>query len=412
MSCPSTAMPFLAPGLRDSFTHSEPCPSADLDVVENPIVPWTTDPNSPVIMDPFLTIACEETVNAAISSYSSRPFFRMPDDSGNSAFLSRHIDSRFDVAGTYRLECTGSFSPFISVQRSLTRIWQGVPPLFIDVAAEDTGPVIIEVSSVNPHQMGNFSLTLHCPSSPVETIYGELAPATVGTPYYSEYGPYKSKYTWQNIVLSSPYVLAIPLGGAPPWDWEVTGLPDGMVIETPTDVPIAKLSGTPKLGSEGEYHPHFTLKSGGTTLAEGDLYIFVGKALYFNHLDYFSGLWDPVGICDGTLFWYTGPGGFWDGTPGGDPSFWDARGAPVLFGRAYSLDGSGLIFRPYGPVVQVPFYNIVLYGTEAGEKHFAVGFNAGFYESWKRTDSGFLGNYSYEGSNPNTPATITLRDTP
>jgi hypothetical protein len=162
----------------DADYRGEPCLDFTYDILE-----WGYDPG-PVIpgidpRDPNINLACAETKeNIQISDTSPKAFWRVQGDHvANQAYQAR----RFNIVINDPDDCAviltniQGFHAYVTVNRTLTIWWQGVPDangvFKFTVGALQTGPMTVEVTTLEPYDQGSFDIELDCHYSAPAVLY-------------------------------------------------------------------------------------------------------------------------------------------------------------------------------------------------------------------------------------------------
>lgn len=408
MSCGVPALERSVVGLRAYGNRSEPC----LDFVfDTTTYGYDPRPVTPDIrpLDPVLNIACDETISSAITRNSAQSLYRTSDLVSNLAYSARRFVFHADDPGVYVVTVSNnSFSPFLSVVRSGSRHWQtSGTVLTFNVALEDTGPMVLEVSTVAKRTLGTFDVHLACPTSFTPYPVKMLAyPGTVGEVYYTLYGPRVSV----SPVLDKVQVLGASVWIDPfpdpdptgPFVWSATGLPPGLSIidSDPSDL-YAEIVGTPT--TAGTYAFTIEAKKDGVTIGSGNMTIQIVDSLTFDQTAYLVTVWSPfhVGVTDGKMlgFDYAALVTLNQG----------AVNAVVLFmGRLYSFN-SGDPPPSYFVTLQDPNDGNYYFGMGQAEPIIGEPLAGGFFGPiWKKAKPGFTGSYALDNAWPGAPATVNI----
>lgn len=139
----------------------------------------------PVVLNPFQAIAnivCGDTLSSTINVQSFSSFFRTSNLFTNQSYKARLFTSQIDTFGGGNkihlkfVVTTSSFTPFITLFRSqdfrvVSSDGSGV--LEADVTVDTEGPFQVEVTTVNPGELGDFTLAMTCyPSSVIYPFEG------------------------------------------------------------------------------------------------------------------------------------------------------------------------------------------------------------------------------------------------
>jgi len=158
----------------DADWRAEPCLDFTFDIGDglygdSPVVPGL------VPLDRNVDLDCGETLtDIHISDTSPKAFWRVQGDhTANQAYRARRfnivIDDPNDCA--IILSNVHGFTPYITVNRNLNTYWQGplVDGKFLfTVEADQTGPMTVEVSTLNVREQGSFDIELDCSYEPFD----------------------------------------------------------------------------------------------------------------------------------------------------------------------------------------------------------------------------------------------------
>lgn len=160
---------------RGIGTRMEPCIDFVFDILDGPFD--STDPRPGLHpLQPTVPIECGETITDIELTESGHAFYRTSDRVANRAYYARRLLAQADNEGDYSIELDNveGFTPYITVKRSETHQWQGVLTdgrFIFTLDDEQTGPLTIEVSSLNRYETGSFDATFNCPNLvPMETF--------------------------------------------------------------------------------------------------------------------------------------------------------------------------------------------------------------------------------------------------
>jgi hypothetical protein len=124
-------------------------------------------PNVPPVLEEIFDLDCpsDDEVSVVISPQSGQSFYRTTDSIFNQRFRARLFVFQANSAGTYMvmLSNISGFSPFITASRNFATSWQETGDMLVfDVAADQTGPITVEVTTEFPMTYGSFDIHLQC----------------------------------------------------------------------------------------------------------------------------------------------------------------------------------------------------------------------------------------------------------
>lgn len=113
---------------------------------------------------PILNLDCGGNVSGDITSICAHSVFRTVDIITNQRYFARTVTFRADKVGNYTISVTADFSYFITASRDAEHIWFSVDSdLTFTIDDKTTGPMTLEVTTVDPNVFGSFEVTLACP---------------------------------------------------------------------------------------------------------------------------------------------------------------------------------------------------------------------------------------------------------
>ena len=144
------------------------CQALPLDLRFNPGAFFAGVPNVPPVLEKIFDLECpmDSETGVVISSQSGQSFYRTTDPIFNQRYRARLFVFQANMAGSYTVTLTNaSFSPFITASRDFATNWQiAGTTLNFTVAADQTGPITLEVTTQTPQIFGSFDLALTCMS--------------------------------------------------------------------------------------------------------------------------------------------------------------------------------------------------------------------------------------------------------
>lgn len=144
------------------------CQALPLDLRFNPGSFLAGVPNVPPVLEEIFDLECESPANEVfdvfISSQSGQSFFRTSDVIFNQRFRARLFLFQANEAKLYTIIISNNtFAPFITAHRAVGVEWQATGAnLVINVAADQTGPITVEVTTQFPRTFGSFDIRLEC----------------------------------------------------------------------------------------------------------------------------------------------------------------------------------------------------------------------------------------------------------
>jgi hypothetical protein len=124
-------------------------------------------PLVPPVLETIFDLNCpsDDEVGVVISPQSGQSFYRTTDPIFNQRFRARLFTFQANSAGQYMimLSNVSGFSPFITASRNFATSWQVAgDTLVFNVAADQTGPITVEVTTEFPMTYGEFDIHLQC----------------------------------------------------------------------------------------------------------------------------------------------------------------------------------------------------------------------------------------------------------
>jgi PKD repeat protein len=153
------------------------CAALPLDLRFNPGSFLAGIPNVPPVLEQIFTLICpsDTETGVVISASSGQSLYRTNDPIFNQRFRARLFLFQADIAGLYKITLSNNtFSPYITASRNFATSWRvsGTELMFV-VGIEQTGPITVEVSTLNPQTFGSFDITLDCnPTSVCSAVNG------------------------------------------------------------------------------------------------------------------------------------------------------------------------------------------------------------------------------------------------
>jgi len=225
----------------DAMGRLEPCLDFTFDIGDGPFDPSPVSPGL-TPRDLSQALECGDTiVGAQLSSSSPHSLYRTTDLVTNTSYFARFFHIQVDDVGDYLLALANvhGFTPYVTVHRSGTIQWQGVldgGEFDFSVTIEQTGPMVVEITTVDRYDQGSFDITLNCPAT-VEVFYDE---------YIGNIG-WLHRFAGDVLggdnpmITSASYVYELDIPD--PVEWLVTAgsLPPGLLLNSSS----GRLEGTP-----------------------------------------------------------------------------------------------------------------------------------------------------------------------
>jgi len=176
----------------DAMGRTEPCLDFTFDILDGGYIPSPVIPGL-IPRDSFLNLACGETIEGVeISTFSRHALYRTSDFVANHSYLARFFNIQIDDPDDCAviLDNVDGFNPYVTVHRSGDVQWQGTPDVHgifkFTVEIGQTGPMTVEISSVDRYETGSFDIELDChfvvvtPGAEFAILFHIPAPGCVG----------------------------------------------------------------------------------------------------------------------------------------------------------------------------------------------------------------------------------------
>lgn len=138
---------------------------------------------------PFLDLACGVTLQADLTPWqfraNVRSFFRTSSLVTNQNYYARQGHLQLDSPTDVEISVTSAeFEPYVALVRNSTRAWFSTNGVIqAEITEDDTGPFVVEVTSVKPLKTGRFTISVRCGST---SPYTELIVKKIqGYQFYS-----------------------------------------------------------------------------------------------------------------------------------------------------------------------------------------------------------------------------------
>lgn len=126
------------------------------------IPPFTTPP--PPVLPPIIAASCGATVQGSLSNRCAKSLYREPTSIGNQRYFARLCSLTVASPGLCEVLVSSSeFTPYVTMVRSGDLRWTNSGGLItVTLTPEQAGPMVIEVSSVEPYATGAFDVHVTC----------------------------------------------------------------------------------------------------------------------------------------------------------------------------------------------------------------------------------------------------------